>query len=176
MSESRCSGVCREPLFATSCCNTFIATWSTPSEPPHKKFFLEVYSCCGFWLWFWLATVVNLFVLSLVCFICRTALTFPSPPNISSDLFIGLMRMRVNRSYTGVFVAQCWWLLLTPDGKVGASGRGIFPFALAYLKRAGWRTCTERKKYLAPFRARGSTWPFLAGVPTQRFSTQALEL
>ena len=43
----------REPLFTTSCCNTSIATWSTPSKPPHKKPFLEVYysSCCGFWLW-----------------------------------------------------------------------------------------------------------------------------
>ena len=57
-----------EPLFATSCCNTSIATWSTPSEPPHQKPFFEVNSCCGFWLWSWLA-VVNLFVLNLVCFV-----------------------------------------------------------------------------------------------------------
>ena len=26
-------------------------------------------SCCGFWLWSWLAAVVNLFVLNLLCFI-----------------------------------------------------------------------------------------------------------
>ena len=94
----------REPLFATPCCKTSRATWSTPSEPPHKKPFFEVlsfsavfgtgcccqlvcfefgvlhfrlplytipetgrlentYSCCGFWLWSWLAAVVK-----LVCF------------------------------------------------------------------------------------------------------------
>ena len=57
-------------------------------------------SCCGFWLWSWLAAVVNLFVLNFMCFVGRAALTFPSPPNKSSDLFIGLMRMTGNRSYT----------------------------------------------------------------------------
>ena len=31
----------REPLFATPCCNTSRATWSTPSEPSHKKPFFE---------------------------------------------------------------------------------------------------------------------------------------
>ena len=36
--------VAREPLFATPCCNTSRATWSTPSEPPHKKPFFEVLS------------------------------------------------------------------------------------------------------------------------------------
>ena len=99
----------REPLFATPCCNTSRATWSTPSEPSHKKPFFEdlsfsslfgtsgcccqlvcfefgalhfrlpcipgtgklenTYSCCGFWLRSWLAAVVNLFVLNLLCFI-----------------------------------------------------------------------------------------------------------
>ena len=93
-----------EPLFATPCCNTSRATWSTPSEPPHMNPFLKscrfrlclvqaavvnlfvlnlvcfisvcpcipetgrlenTYSCCGFWLWSWLA-VVNLFVLNVV--------------------------------------------------------------------------------------------------------------
>ena len=49
--------------------NISIATWSTPSEPLQKKPFLRVYSCCGFWLWSWLAAVVNLFGLSLVCFV-----------------------------------------------------------------------------------------------------------
>ena len=34
----------REPLFATPCCNTSRATWSTPSELPHKKPFFEVLS------------------------------------------------------------------------------------------------------------------------------------
>ena len=33
-----------EPLFATPCCNTSRATWSTPSEPSHKKPFFEVVS------------------------------------------------------------------------------------------------------------------------------------
>ena len=33
-----------EPLFATPCCNTSRATWSTPSEPSHKKLFFEVLS------------------------------------------------------------------------------------------------------------------------------------
>ena len=33
-----------EPLFATPCYNTSRATWSTPSEPPHKKPFFEVLS------------------------------------------------------------------------------------------------------------------------------------
>ena len=33
-----------EPRFATPCCNTSRATWSTPSEPPHKKPFFEVLS------------------------------------------------------------------------------------------------------------------------------------
>ena len=33
-----------EPLFATSCCNTSRATWSTPSEPPPRKPFFEVLS------------------------------------------------------------------------------------------------------------------------------------
>ena len=93
-----------EPLFATPCCNTSRATWSTPSEPSHVKPFFEVlsfsalvhaavvnlfvlnlvcfisvcpcipetgrlkntYSCCGFWLWSWLAAAVNLFVLKNV--------------------------------------------------------------------------------------------------------------
>ena len=78
--------------FATSCCNTSIATWSTPSESPDNKPFLEVYSCCGFWLWFWpAAVVVNLFVLNLVYFVGRAAITFLSPPHESSDLFIRLI-------------------------------------------------------------------------------------
>ena len=34
----------REPLFATPCCNTSRATWSTPSEPSHKKPLFEVLS------------------------------------------------------------------------------------------------------------------------------------
>ena len=33
-----------EPLFATPCCNTSRAAWSTPSEPSHKKPFFEVKS------------------------------------------------------------------------------------------------------------------------------------
>ena len=33
-----------EPLFATPCCNTSRAAWSTPSEPSHKKPFFEVLS------------------------------------------------------------------------------------------------------------------------------------
>ena len=33
-----------EPLFATPCCNISRATWSTPSEPSHKKPFFEVLS------------------------------------------------------------------------------------------------------------------------------------
>ena len=85
------------------------ATWSTPSEPSHKKPFFDVlsfpalfgpgcccqlvcfefgvlyfrlplytrkgqvgenkYSCCGSWLWSWLAAAVNLFVLNMLCFI-----------------------------------------------------------------------------------------------------------
>ena len=99
--------LCGKPLFATPCCNTSRATWSTPSEPSHKKPFFEVLSfstffgsgccrqlvcfefgvlrfrlplytrngqvgepsCCGFWFWSWLAAVVNLFVLKLLCFI-----------------------------------------------------------------------------------------------------------
>ena len=68
-----------------------------------------------------LAAVVNLFVLNLVRFVGRPALTFPSPPNNSSGLYIGLMRMRENQSYTSVLVAR-WWLLLTPDGKVWGFG------------------------------------------------------
>ena len=99
---------CREPLFATPCCNTSRATWSTPSEPSHNKPFFEVLSfsalfdpgcCCQLvcfevgmlhfrlplytrngqdgehvlLLWFlalvWLAAVINLFVLTLLCLI-----------------------------------------------------------------------------------------------------------
>ena len=70
-----------------------------------------------------LAAVVNLFVLNLVCFVGRAALTFSPPPNNSSNLFIGLMRMRRNQPYTSVLVAR-WWLLLTPDGKVWGFGEG----------------------------------------------------
>ena len=29
----------------------------------------NTYSCCWFWLWSWLAAIVNLFVLNLLCFI-----------------------------------------------------------------------------------------------------------
>ena len=29
----------------------------------------DTYSCCGFWLWSWLAAAVNLIVLNLLCFI-----------------------------------------------------------------------------------------------------------
>ena len=80
-----------------------------PRQPPHLHTQAE------------LAAVVNLFVLSLECFVDRAALTFPSPPNNSSDVFIGLMRMRGKQSYTSVLVAR-WWLLLTPDGKVWGFG------------------------------------------------------
>ena len=40
-------------VFTGARCNTSIATWSTPSEPPQNKLFLKVCysSCCGFWLW-----------------------------------------------------------------------------------------------------------------------------
>ena len=62
--RSSCSK--RRRSFATPCCNTSHATWSMPSEPPHRKPFFEV-------LWFSAlvqkAAVVNLFVLNLVCFI-----------------------------------------------------------------------------------------------------------
>ena len=43
--QSRVSLLLREPLFATPCCNTSRATWSTPSEPPHRKPSFEVLSC-----------------------------------------------------------------------------------------------------------------------------------
>ena len=43
------------------------ATWSTPSEPPHKKPFFEVLSFSA--LFGTLADFVNLFILNLVCFI-----------------------------------------------------------------------------------------------------------
>ena len=76
-----------------------------------------------------LAAVVNLFVLNLVCFVGRAALTFPAPPNHSADSFISLMQMRGNQSYTSVLVAR-WWLLLMPDGKVWGFGEkhiSVFP-------------------------------------------------
>ena len=82
----------------------------------------NTYFCCGFWLWSWLAAVVNLFVLNLLCFIS---------------------------------------------------------FCL-YPKRADCRTrSTYSEETKRPCPAVQGTWlhvgPFLAGVLTQRFSTQPLE-
>ena len=93
-----------------------------------------------------LVAVVNLFVLNLVCFVGRAALTFPSPPNNSSDLFIGPMRMRGNQSYTSVLVAR-WWLLLTPDGKVWGFGERIISVCPSIPETGRLEnTCRKEKK------------------------------
>ena len=148
-----------------------------PTRNSFRKSTLLV-SCCGAWLWSWLAAVVNLFVLNLICFVGRAALIFPSPPNNSSDLFIGLMRMRGNRSFTYVSV-RCSLVVAVDAGREGSGLRGEEYFRLPLYTRngqVGEHVQRRKKKDLAPSRARGSTGPFLGGVLTQRVSTQPLEL
>ena len=116
----------------------------------------------------------------------RSPQTLNDSPNNSSDLFIGLMRMRGTQSYTSVLVAR-WWLLLTPDGKVWGFGeRNISVCPCIPETGTLENTCVQiffkhvqkrrKKRPYAASRARSSTWPFRAGVLTQRFSTQTLEL
>ena len=65
-------------------------------------------------------------------------------------------------------------------GREGLGLRGVEYFRLPLYTRNGKvGEHVQKKKNIKPcaaFRARGSTRPFLAGVLTQRFSTQTLEL
>ena len=162
----------REPLFATPCCNTSRATWSPPSEPPHKKPFFEVLSfsavfgtsCCC----------------QLVCF------------------EFGVLHFRLplyNRNgQIGEHVLLLWFLALVLAGF--CCQLVCFEFVVLHFrlpipetrngqiieaKGADYRTRTyreETKKTFCP--AVQGTWlhvgTFLAGVLTHRFSTQPLEL
>ena len=107
-----------------------------PTRNPFWKSTLLV-SCCGFWLWSWLAAVVNLFVSNLMCFVGRAALTLPpSPPNNPSDLFIGLTRMRGNRSFTCLSV-RCLLVVAVDAGREGLGLRGEEYFRLPLNTRNG---------------------------------------
>ena len=101
--------------------NPFLKSCRCPCIPETGR--LEnTYSCCGFWLWSWLAAVVNLFVLN-----CAS-----------------------------------------------------FPFAYTRNGQIVGHVRRTEKKQKRPCPAVQGTWlhvgPFLAGVLTQRFSTQPLEL
>ena len=61
-------------VFGTGCCCQLVCfefgvLHSVCPCIPETGRLENTYSCCGFWLWSWLAAVVNLFVLNLVCFI-----------------------------------------------------------------------------------------------------------
>ena len=131
----------REPLFATPCCNTSRATWSTPSEPSHKKPFFEVLSfsalfgtgcCCQL--------VLNLVCLISVC---------PCIPETG----------RLENTYSCVFLLWSW---LAAVVNLFVLNLLCFISVCLYPKRADCRTRTYReqtKKTLPrrPGHARGST-------------------
>ena len=150
-----------ESLFATPCCTTSRATWSTPSEPPQKKPFFEV-------LWFSAlvqAAVVNLFVLNLVCFIS----VCPCIPET--------VRLENTYSCCGFWL----WSWLTVAVNLFVLNLLCVIFVCLYPKRADCRTRTYREETKKrPCLTVQGTWlhmgPFLAGVLTQRFSTQPLGL
>ena len=143
-----------EPLFATPCCNTSRATWSTPSEPPHKKPFFEVLSfsalfgtgcCCQL--------VLNLGCLISVC---------PCIPETG----------RLENTYS----CCCgFWLWSWLAANLFVLNLLRFISVCLYPKRV--RTEMKQKR---PCPAVQGTWlhvgPFLAGVLTQRFLKQPLEL
>ena len=58
------TGCCCQLVFYKSVC--FISVCPCILETGRLE---NTYSCCGFWLWSWLAAVVNLFVLNLLYFI-----------------------------------------------------------------------------------------------------------
>ena len=149
------------PLFATPCCNISRATWSTPSEPSHRKPFFEVLSfstlfgpgCCC----------------QLICF------------------EFGVLHFRLPR-YTrkgqvGEHVLLLWfwlwsWLAAVVNLFV-LNFCASFPFAYTRNGQILEHVRTK-KKQKRPCPAVQGTWlhvgPFLAGALTQRFSTQPLEL
>ena len=134
-----------EPLFATPCCNTSRATWSTPSEPPHKKPFFEVFFVFGF-VWS-VAAVVNLFVLNLVCFIS----VCPCIPETG----------RLENTYSCCRFWLWSWLAAVVNLVVL---NVVLHFRLPIIPETGRLYYTydvqrRNKKDLAPpSRARGSTW------------------
>ena len=151
----------REPLFATPCYNTSRTTWSTPSKPPHKKPFFEV-------LWF-SALFGSGCCCQLVCF------------------EFGVLRFRLplytRNGQVGEHVLLLWFLALDLAGcccqLVCFECCASFPFAYTRNGQIVGHVRTE-KKQKRPCPAVQGTWlhvgPFLAGVLTQRFSTQPLEL
>ena len=150
------------PLFATPCCNTSRATWSTPSEPPHKKPFFEVLSFSA--------------LFGTGC--CCQLVYFE----------FGVLHFRLplytRNGQIGEHVLLLWFLALVLAGcccqLVCFECCASFPFVytrngqiVEYVRR----TETKQKR---PCPAVQGTWlhvgSFLAGVLTQRFSMQPLEL
>ena len=135
----------------------------TPSEPPHTKPYFEV-------LWFSAllevrAAVVNLFVLNLVCFIS----VCPCIPETG--------RLENTYSCCGFWL----WSWLAAVVNLFVLNLLRFISVCLYPKRADCRThARTKKKQKRPCPAVQGTWlhvgPFLAGVLTQRFSMQPLEL
>ena len=133
-----------EPLFATPYCNTSRATWSTPSEPSHKKPFFEVLSFSA--LFGPGCSVVNLFVLNLACFISVC-------PGIPETWYLALVLAGccfVN-FVCFEFVVLHFRLPIYPKRETGRLSN-------TYVQR-------RNKKDLAPPpRARGSTWDLFLQV------------
>ena len=84
-----------------------------------------------------------------MCFVGRAALIFPSPPNNSSDLFIGLMRMRGDRSFTYVSV-RCSLVVAVDAGREGSGLRGEeyfrLPLYIPEMSRRLENMCREEEK------------------------------
>ena len=154
----------REPLFATPTCNTSRATWSTPSEPYHKKPFSEILSfsalfgpgCCC----------------QLVCF--------------EFGVLHFRLRLYTRNGQVGEHVLLLWFLALVPAGC--CCQLVCFKFVVLHFRLPIPETrngqiiehVRTEKKQKRPCSTVQGTWlhvgPFLAGVLTQRFSTQPLEL
>ena len=114
-----------EHLFATPCCNTSRATWSTPSVPPHMKPFLGSLVVCGFGPGC---------CCRLVCFefgVLHFRLLVPVYPKRAGWR---------TRTLVVVFGFGPGWLLLSTCLKK----MNLFCFisVCLYPKRAGWRTRT----------------------------------
>ena len=162
--RSNLGDVTREPLFATPCCKTSRATWSAPSKPSHKKPFFEDLSfaalfgtgCCC----------------QLVCF------------------EFGVLHFRLplytRNGQVGEHVLLLWFLALVLASC--CCQLVCFEFVVLHFRLYTPETrngqiiehVRTEKKQKRPCPAVQGTWlhvgHFLAGVLTQRSSTQPLEL
>ena len=166
-----CGAPLGEPLFATPCCNTSRATWSTPSEPPHKKPFFEVLSFSAV---FGTGCCCQLLCFEFGVLHFRLPLYTRNGQMENTYTCCGIWLRSWLAAVVNLFVLNIVLHFRLPIPET------LYPKPYTRNGQIVGHVRRTEKKQKRPCPAVQGTWlhvgPFLAGVLTQRFSTQPLEL